>query len=449
MPGESSYVHRLLRDLGCSAAGGVAAAADPALHWARSGAMALTGRADAPAQMSPVPVAAFAEELCEQLALLSPGTPLAGLSGACLLTERAALAGFTRDGAQSAGGSCRLLPTLSGHLAVNLARASDWELLPAWLETDGHRGWETLAAALAQRASQELLPRARTLGLPVAPLQASAPQGRGWFEEIPCAGTPREQRASAPLVVDLSALWAGPLCSHLLQLAGARVIKVESVSRPDGMRAAPHPFFDLLNAGKQSVALDFAAPSGLEALQRLLRCADIVIEGSRPRALRQLGIDAEALLASRPGVTWISITGYARSGAESGWVAFGDDGAVAGGLSRALWDCTGEALFCADAVADPLTGLHAALVATLTHRSGGGRLRALSLRDVCAHAVRHAGAANADGLRDQAARWRAQLGEGDVRAPTARAVTARARPLGSDTAAVLAEFAGAARISVP
>ena len=39
-----------------------------------------------------------------------------------------------------------------------------------------------------------------------------------------------------PLVVDLSALWAGPLCAHLLGLAGARVVKVESLGRPDGAR---------------------------------------------------------------------------------------------------------------------------------------------------------------------------------------------------------------------
>ncbi len=441
MPGESPYVRRLLRELGCDRPGPIARCAEPALQWARCGAMSLTGRADGPAQMLPVPVAALAEEICAQLALLNPGTPLSALSGARLLTERAALAGFRRAGSRSAGGSCRLLPTLSGELAVNLARASDWDLLPAWLETDVPREWDAVAQALARRAPEELLERAHLLGLPVAPLQAQPAGGRGWLEEGARCATPGEPGRAAPLVVDLSSLWAGPLCSHLLQLGGARVIKVEGIGRPDGMRAAPYPFFDLLNAGKQSVALDFATTAGRDALRRLLGCADIVIEGSRPRALRQLGIDAEALVAEQPRLTWISVTGYARRGAEGDWVAFGDDGAVAGGLSRVLWESAGEALFCADAIADPLTGLHAALAAVVTHRGGGGRLRAVSLRDVCAHAVRSTGAATAEGLREQAVRWSAQIAPADVGVPVARAVTARARPLGADTHAVLAEFA--------
>ncbi|MBS0378910.1 MAG: CoA transferase [Proteobacteria bacterium] len=440
MPGDSPYVRGLLQDLGCDRPGPIARSTDPALLWARCGAMSLTGRADGPAQMLPVPLAAIAEELCAQLALLSPGTPLSALSGARLLTERAALAGFTRAGPRSTGGSCRLLPTLSGELAVNLARTSDWDLLPAWLEMDVPREWDAVAHALAGRAPEELLQRAHLLGLPVAPLHAQPAGHRRWLEEVACCGTPREPGRAAPRVVDLSSLWAGPLCSHLLQLGGARVIKVEGLGRPDGMRAAAYPFFDLLNAGKQSVALDFTTTAGRDTLRRLLGCADIVIEGSRPRALRQLGIDAEALLAEHPGMTWVSVTGYARASAECDWVAFGDDGAVAGGLSQVLWESTGEPLFCADAVADPLTGLHAALVAVVTHRAGGGWLRAVSLRDVCAHAVRSGRTAAGEGLREQALRWSAQIAPSDVSAPLARTVTARARPLGADTHAVLAEL---------
>ena len=67
-------------------------------------------------------------------------------------------------------------------------------------------------------------------------------------------------------MVDLSALWAGPLAASLLLEAGARVVKVEARDRPDGARSGPRPFFDLLNAGKESVAIDLSAPDELSLI---------------------------------------------------------------------------------------------------------------------------------------------------------------------------------------
>ena len=141
---------------------------------------------------------------------------------------------------------------------------------------------------------------------------------------------------TAPLVVDLSSLWAGPLCSHLLGLGGARVVKVESTARPDGGRTDDSGFFDLLNHGKASVALDLPSAEGVARLRSLLQAADVVIEGSRPRALRQWGIDAEALLADAAGPrVWVSITGHGRDDAEGVRVAFGDDARGGGRTGRA------------------------------------------------------------------------------------------------------------------
>ncbi len=51
-------------------------------------------------------------------------------------------------------------------------------------------------------------------------------------------------------------------------MAGAEVIKIESLSRPDGARSRPWAFFDLMNAGKQSVALDLAQASGVRSCER-------------------------------------------------------------------------------------------------------------------------------------------------------------------------------------
>ncbi len=231
--------------------------------------------------------------------------------------------------------------------------------------------------------------------------------------------------------------------------AGARVLKVESTRRPDGARGGPAAFFDLLHAGKASVALDFASPSGRRALVALVARADVVIESARPRAMQQLGIDPAALVRARAGLTWISVTGYGRSGAAGRWIAFGDDAAAAAGLAHATGRLAGgdTPLFCADAIADPLTGMHAAVAALAGYRHGGGVLAALALRDVAAYALAFGPAPTAATVRslDRPAgppAWEvvADGVRAPVRAPRARAPHARARPLGADTAAVLREL---------
>jgi crotonobetainyl-CoA:carnitine CoA-transferase CaiB-like acyl-CoA transferase len=91
--------------------------------------------------------------------------------------------------------------------------------------------------------------------------------------------------------------------------------------------------------------------------------ADIVIESTRPRALHQLGLDPAEIVAAAKACTWVSITAYGRAHNRIG---YGDDVAAAAGMLG-----TGD-VFAGDALADPLTGAHAAVAAlagTLTGRS--------------------------------------------------------------------------------
>jgi CoA-transferase family III len=309
--------------------------------------MALTGRPGEPPLGPPAPLVAGVEAVCASI------EERAGIAvdGLAMLAERAAVTGLTRGGDRSCGGATRLLPSADGWVAVTLARPSDVADLPAWLEmhVDEADPWTAVAKAVHERPAHELVERATLLGLPVAARGSS-----GDVRPVPIASAPRERISMDEVrVIDLSSLWAGPLCTRLLREAGATVVKVESRSRPDGARRGPPAFFDLLNAGKESIALDFERET--QHLHDLLRGADVVVEGSRPRALAQFGIDAARFLAEDGGPrVWISITGYGRADAR---VAFGDDAAVGGGL--VVEDGSGPC-FCADAVADPLTGLVAA-----------------------------------------------------------------------------------------
>lgn len=346
-------------------------------RWAASGLMALTGFPDQPALGPP-------SRLVSGLDVLAG--PFEGLDPLPLLAERAGVAGLRRRGTVSCGGAGRLFPAVDGWLAVSLPRPADVDLVPAWLAVDessvpvptasAHRSpqatgdpmWDHVARVVVDRGVAELEQRGALLGLAVAGLGAAPAR-----EPVLSTSFGREGRHSTgepPLVLDLSALWAGPLCGALLADAGSTVVKVESSGRPDGARSGPPAFFDRLNAAKASVLLDLDDREGVRALRRLIDRADVVIESSRPRALRHLGIDAAAILAdpSTAPRVWVSITAHGRRGDPSR-IGFGDDAAVAGGL---VGETASGPVFCADAIADPCTGL-AAAAATLGALSSGGR----------------------------------------------------------------------------
>jgi len=406
----------------------------PALAWARSGSMALTGAPDGPPCLAPGPLAPAAQGALLALRALAGDPPTLGLDAAALLGERAAIFGYRRQGRIAPGGNCRLLRTADAWIALNLARPDDTNLLAAWLQTEiGHDPWTEVAAALRQREAAPLVERARLLSLPAAPVCAPDPTPPPWLR-IEVRGSEAETPRRTARVVDLSGLWAGPLCAHLLQCAGARVVKVESRSRPDGARMGPTQFFDLLNGGKECVALDLAADRS--ALQALFDWADIVIESARPRALQQLGFDAQELVARHPGLTWVSITGYGRRAPQGEWVAFGDDAACAAGLAVATGDPDAP-LFCGDAIADPLAGLHAAVAALGFHQRGGGALLDVSLRDTAAHALGFSTEAECAIVRNNEVEVDGRVAP--VAPPRARVPGGSARALGADTNAVLQE----------
>jgi crotonobetainyl-CoA:carnitine CoA-transferase CaiB-like acyl-CoA transferase len=341
---------------------------DPRLAaWAASGAMALTGRADEPPLGPPEPLVDGVQALGERLARASAAIgSRVDVDALALLGERAALEGLSRRSPMSCGGGTRLIPTADGLLAVALARDWDHDLVPAWLEVPAERAqdpWATVTDVAATKATEWLEERAALVGLAAAGCRGVA---AGTTQERSSGVRAHVTGVTQPcvdlrgcVVLDLSALWAGPLCSQLLLAAGATVIKVEALDRPDGARRGPAAFFDLLNAGKRCVALDLNEPRDRSRLRDLVHRADVVVEASRPRALAQLGIVVTEAMEQPAGPhAWLSITGFGRAGAGSNRIAYGDVAAAAGGL--VVEDDRGVC-FCADAVADPLSGVVAAV----------------------------------------------------------------------------------------
>lgn len=416
--------------------------------------MALSGEPDGPPIVAPGAPAAFANDRAaaiEALTAAHPGTRTVKVDGGHLLGERAAIAGLTRRGSVSPGGMCRLVHASDGLLAVNLPRESDLELVPAWLEQGvGDDPWETVVEGCERRRVSDLVERAALLGLAVALVPqpgevADDDQSLSRHQGFPpepsvVSSTARALVRREPgLVVDLSSMWAGPLCAHLLGLAGFEVVKVESLKRPDGARGGPAAFYDLLHSGHASVALDFGERRHLAALGTLLDRADVVVESSRPRALDQLGVGPRRILSRSPGTVWVSVTGYGRSGPWSNRVAFGDDAAAGAGMVATTDG--GEPVFCGDALADPLAGLAAAAAALEMWVEGGGGLIDVAMRDVVG--------ATLAGVRTRPPECRRATrrdgtwwlsgpgGQVPVAAPAARVASEPARPFGADTERIL------------
>jgi len=345
---------------------------DAVEDWGASGLAHLTGDPTGPPDYSRAHVLEHARRTA---ASYGQATGV-DVDAATLLAGRAALLGFGRGGRVSAGGASRLFTARDGWCALTLSRADDVDAVPALVETAEVPAdpWRAIEAWAAGRSAAEVTERARLLGLPAAALgeACAAPVVPRQIGE---RTAPRG--LSGLLVVDMSSMWAGPLCGQLLMRAGAVVVKVESRARPDGTRSGPAAFFDWMNGGKLSYAVDFDEPSRLRAL---LAAADVVLESSRPAALRHRGLGAEDVVGT-PGRVWLRITGHGADGDHANWVAFGDDAAAAGGLVGAGSD---GPVFCADAIADPLTGLQAAVLVVESLTRGGGELLDVAMAGVAA-----------------------------------------------------------------
>jgi len=121
-------------------------------------------------------------------------------------------------------------------------------------------------------------------------------------------------------VVELAHIMAGPVCGLMLADMGADVIKVEKPQGDDTRRFLPPDVngeaaaFLMVNRNKRGVALDLKDAEGRAALRDLLRSADVVIENYRRDTMERLGLGWETLAEENPGLVYVAISGFGRTG---------------------------------------------------------------------------------------------------------------------------------------
>lgn len=189
-------------------------------------------------------------------------------------------------------------------------------------------------------------------------------------------------------VLDLSRVFAGPLCGMVLADFGAEVIKVEHPGRGDdtrdwGMRIGKTEttYYNSMNRNKRSITVDLQTPEGVKIIHGLLPQCDVVVQNFKTGGAEKLGLGYEQLKAIKPGLIYCSVAGYDSSGPEAKRPGY--DLVIQGesGLMALNGEANTPPLKFGVAVVDLMTGMYAAqaVLAALFQRTRTGKGRHIEM----------------------------------------------------------------------
>lgn len=146
-------------------------------------------------------------------------------------------------------------------------------------------------------------------------------------------------------ILDVTHVWAGPMCTRMLGDMGADVIKVESARRMDTGRGEANPrggpgstypdgipgerpwnrasHVNERNRSKRDICLDLTHPLGIEAFKRLVEHCDVVVESFRSGVMTRFGLGYRDLVKVKPDIIMVSLSSQGSTGPESSYGSFG------------------------------------------------------------------------------------------------------------------------------
>jgi crotonobetainyl-CoA:carnitine CoA-transferase CaiB-like acyl-CoA transferase len=158
-------------------------------------------------------------------------------------------------------------------------------------------------------------------------------------------GTPGRRAFEGLKILEFGSGAAGPIATRYFVEHGATVLRIESKTRPDFLRAysqAPNDpngleystMYDGLNVGKKNVALNLKKPESVALVKRLVaEWADAVAENYAPKAMKGFGLDYDTLAAIKPDLVMISACLNGQTGPHKDYPGFGGQGAALGGYN--------------------------------------------------------------------------------------------------------------------
>lgn len=215
--------------------------------------------------------------------------------------------------------------------------------------------FENLRLTLPDAGAEELSAAAQQLRLAVLPYRSDLWSAVAGSLPTCSVGEPGQPRFNGSLagieVVDLTAMWAGPLTTRLLAEAGATVTKIDPECRPDGFRANPHLYGEL-NAGKEIIDVDLRDARDRETFEVLVASADLLVDSFSRRVLPNFGYGHSELRSLNPGLATVSIVGFPSGCPEQDWSAYGTGIHAISGLGMS----TGRAMPAPVGYPDPIAG---------------------------------------------------------------------------------------------
>jgi len=161
------------------------------------------------------------------------------------------------------------------------------------------------------------------------------------------AGRPQSGPLAGVRVLELAGLGPGPFCAMMLADQGATVLRIDRPGAGD-----PRPEREFLHRGRRSAVLDLKHPRAVDALQRLVENADVLLEGFRPGVTERMGVGPDVCLQRNPRLVYARMTGWGQQGPLSATVGH-DIGYIArAGALHALGRAGGPPQFPANLLGD-------------------------------------------------------------------------------------------------
>lgn len=189
-------------------------------------------------------------------------------------------------------------------------------------------------------------------------------------------------------VLDVTQFLPGGYCTRLLADLGAEVTKVEVSSHGDPIRSLPggETFFAALHHGKQVVQLGLKTETGRGELLRMVKTADVLLEGFRPGVMERRQVGWPQLRLANPRLIYCSITGYGSRGPLRDRAGHDLNYLARSGVLSVMPQASGLPVIPGVQVADLAGGLMAAMAVlgalVERQRSGHGRRLDVSMTDV-------------------------------------------------------------------